>query len=299
VNRSWLYVPGDAADKLAGAADRGADAVIVDLEDSVPPAGKQAARATTMEWLSSPNGAAAAARSGVEVWVRINAADDWRLEDLAAIGDVPAAASEALTGILVPKASHDLLTDVQRRLALEHAPRLRVAGLVEDARALADVAALAATPGLSHLGMGEADLRAQLHLDPGPDDAELRPLRMAVVVASAAAGILPPVGATATDFRDLDALRASSERLRRLGFSGRTAIHPRQVPVINEVFTPGDDRVAWARDVVARLDAAEADGRGVAVDADGRMLDEAVARQARHVLALSAAAGRRSGTPAD
>ncbi len=281
VNRSWLYVPGDARDMLDGALARGADAVIVDLEDSIAPAAKDAARAMVVEWVSSLAGDP---RTRAEVWVRINATPQWRAKDLRALVGLD------LDGVIVPKASAELVIEVNRALGGDNAPR--VAALVEDAQALVTLATLAATPGLSHLGMGEADLRAQLHLDPGQHEAELRPLRLAVMVASAAAGIQPPVGATSTDFRDLDTLRASTTRLRRLGFAGRTAIHPRQVAVINEVFTPSENEIADARNLVDRLDTATRDGMGVVTDADGRMVDEAVARQARHTLGLAAAAQR-------
>lgn len=276
---------------LDGAFGRGADAVIADLEDAVAPAAKDVARATVVDWLATI-ASAAATGSTAEVWVRINADPTWQQDDLAALGALPSHA--APVGVLVPKASPALVASVRDTLATSDEARgLRVAGLVEDARALVDLAALAGTPGLSHLGLGEADLRADLRLDPSDDEAELRPLRLAVVVASAAAGIQPPVGPTATDFRDLDGLRRSSDRLRRLGFAGRTAIHPRQVPVINEVFTPTDQQVAAARRLMDDLEAATADGRGVVTDADGRMVDEAVARQARHTLELAEADRRR------
>lgn len=288
-SRSWLYVPGDARDKVEGSLRRGADAVILDLEDSVAPSAKEAARALVVEWLTTN---AARLRDDVapRAWVRINAAADWRDDDLAAL--VPAVRSGCLAGVVVPKASVALLATVRDALAAaDDQPATRLAGLVEDAHALTDLARLARSPGLSHLGVGEADLCAELRLDPSEDEAELRPLRLSVVVASAAAGIPPPVAATSTDFRDLDALRRSTDRLRRLGFGGRTAIHPRQVPVINEVFTPTEQQVAEARDVVDRFDTAVAEGSGVATDADGRMLDEAVVRRARQTLALADAAG--------
>lgn len=286
VNRSWLYVPGDDRDKLDGALARGADAIIVDLEDSVAPASKDVARTTIVDWLSSMVAAGVDLVGGTtHVWVRINATADWRGPDLEALAGLP------LAGIVVPKASRNALIGV-RDVLRDGAADRGLAGLVEDARALADLAAIATTPGLTHLGMGEADLRADLHLDPSDDEVELQPLRSAVVVASAAAGIQPPVGATATDFRDLAALRRSTDRLRRLGFSGRTAIHPRQVDVINDVFTPSADEVARAHDLVDRLREAAGRGQGVVTDADGRMVDEAVARQARHTLELAAAARR-------
>ncbi len=291
LNRSWLYVPGDAPDKLEGATKRGADALILDLEDAVAPAAKAAARDRVADWLAGRSGHDDDGR-WPEVWVRVNAEGRWQEDDLAALVGQP------IDGIVVPKASVRAIQEVREAVdAGAAAPAPRIAGLVEDARGLVDAVALAATPGLSHLGMGEADLRADLHVDPSDDERELDPIRLAVVVACAAAGIRAPVGATSTDYRDLDALRRSTDRLRRLGFVGRTAIHPRQVAVVNEVFTPGEDDVARARAVVARFEEAIGDGRGVVTDADGRMVDEAVVRGARRTLALAAtsAAARPTG----
>ncbi|WP_238443890.1 HpcH/HpaI aldolase/citrate lyase family protein [Salsipaludibacter albus] len=281
LNRSWLYVPGDARDKLDGALERGSDAVIVDLEDSVVPSVKEQARATVLAWLDERATNASEGRR-VEVWVRINAAGPWQDADLAELVGQP------IDGIVVPKASTSAIATVHGVLeAAETLPTPRIAGLVEDALGVAKVVDLAATPGLAHLGLGEADLRADLHLDPSDDETELQPIRTAVVVASAAAGLRPPVGSTSTDYRDLAALRRSTDRLRRLGFVGRSAIHPAQVPVINAAFTPSRAEVERARDLVARLEAATDDGRGIVIDDRGRMVDEAVVRRARLTLELA------------
>jgi citrate lyase subunit beta/citryl-CoA lyase len=107
------------------------------------------------------------------------------------------------------------------------------------------------------------------------------------VLVSAAAGIEPPVGPVDTNFRDVDALRDSTRAVKRLGYVGRACIHPAQAAVVNEVFTPTADEVAAARDVIARFEAAMAAGDGVCLDAQGRMVDEAVVRQARRVLSLA------------
>ena len=117
---------------------------------------------------------------------------------------------------------------------------------------------------------------------PGPDERELLYSRSHVVFASAAAGIKPPIAPVSTNFRDLDAFRESTKELARLGFVGRACIHPGQVAVANEVFTPGPAEVETARRLVGRWDFA---GAGVAVDDDGHFVDEAVVRQARLLLA--------------
>lgn len=290
-NRSWLYVPGDARDKLDSARGRGADAVIVDLEDAVAPGAKETARSTAIDWLGTIDEAGSG--PATEVWVRVNGDRAWRDDDVAALAALPR--PSVLSGVLVPKATPERITAViDAMTGSDGELRVGVAGLVEDARSLVDVDALASTPGLSHLGVGEADLRAELRLDPSEDEAELRPLRFAVVAASAAAGLRPPVGPASTDFDDLDRLRRSTDGLRRLGFVGRTAIHPRQVPVINDVFTPTNEQVDAARRVVEGLEAAVASDRGVMTGADGRMVDEAVARRARQTLDLAAAARQRA-----
>lgn len=128
---------------------------------------------------------------------------------------------------------------------------------------------------------GEADLCADTGIDPG-DPGGLLAIRTQVVLASAAAGIDPPIGPVSTDFRDLDALAESTKNLARLGFRGRSCIHPAQVPIVNEVFTPDPVALTRARELLSRFESAHG---GVVLDADGRMVDLAVIRRARRLLA--------------
>lgn len=281
--RSYLYVPGDRPDRLAGAASRGADALIIDLEDSVARPAKDRARETAGRWLAELPGTPG------QLWIRVNA--DFADHDISVV-------SAAVTGVVVPKAEPGLLAEVDGLLTRREldtgqgAGRLRVLPLIETAAGLLAVAMVAAAPRVARLGIGEADLTAELGLRPGPGREELAPIRLQVVIASAAAGIAPPVAPTSTDFRDLAALRSSTEALLRLGFRARTAIHPAQLPVINEVFTPSAAEVGQARRLIEALEAAERDGAGVTVDEDGAMVDVAVARSAREVLARARAAAR-------
>lgn len=257
--RSYLYVPGDQPRLLDGAARRGADALIADLEDAVPVPGKGTARAAVASYLDTGT-----------AWVRINA--DTPADDLAAVADKP-----GLAGVVVPKAEPALLSEVDRLLGSREVP---VLALLETARGVRDLHAVAESPRVVRLGLGEADLAGELHLRPGPDREELWPIRSAVVVASAAAGLLPPVGPVHTAVRDLSDLARTTEVLLRQGFRARTAITPAQLATINAAFTPSADEVEKAHATVALLSA----GTGVAVDADGRMVDEAVVRSAREVL---------------
>lgn len=268
--RSALYVPGDAPDKLRGALERGADELIVDLEDAVRPDRKELARDIVATWLEgSPT-------TDVGIWVRVNPGTAG-LADIRAIAE-----SDELIGVVLAKA--ETVADVVAASAVldELGSSARLVPLLESAAAVLRAAEIAAAPRVHRLQVGEADLRADLGVTLGPDERELLWVRSQIVAASAAAGIAPPIAPVSTDFRDLEALRASTEALARLGFVGRACIHPAQVAVVNEVFTPTAAAVAQAEEILAALAAA---GSGVAVDARGRMLDEAVARQARLVLA--------------
>jgi citrate lyase subunit beta/citryl-CoA lyase len=281
--RSYLYVPADAPGKLAGALRRGADAVIVDLEDAVAPVAKDAARAAVREWLAGQ------APDTGRIWVRINPGD-------LGHADARAVVSPALAGVCAAKTASasqiaalgTVIAEAEEALGLP-VGKVAVAPLLETAGAVLNAAEIARAPRVTRLQLGEADLRAELGITPGVDERELLLVRSMAVLASAAAGIEPPIAAASLDFRDLDALRVSSEAFRRLGFCGRTCIHPAQIPVVNEVFTPSTQEIAAARDVVARFEAAIAAGAGVCLDAEGRMIDEAVVRTARRIIALAPA----------
>ncbi|WP_328374562.1 CoA ester lyase [Micromonospora zamorensis] len=282
--RSYLYVPGDQPDKVARAAARGADACILDLEDAVAPSNKTTARGTVGVSLAD---GAAGVPAAPQWWVRINA--DTPAADIATV------VGPHLTGVVVPKADVDLLAEVHRLLGDAERDRglpvgeIAVFALLETASGVLRAEAVAAAPRVERLGLGEADLAAELRLQPGPDREELWPYRSRVVLACAAVGLAAPVGPTETALRDPERLEATSRLLLRQGFRGRTAIHPAQVPVVNRVFSPTAAEIDAARDIVDRLADAERNGSGVAVAADGRMIDAAVARSAREVLDRDAA----------
>jgi citrate lyase subunit beta/citryl-CoA lyase len=271
--RSYLYIPGDRADFLAKAFDRRADAIIADLEDGVAPIAKEAARGAVADWIMPEVNA--------QVWVRVNSGP--LMEH-----DVRSVCVPGLNGVVLPKASIDalaaldvLLSIAEKRADLAEGTVL-VCPLIETAQGVFDARMIAGAPRVSHIAIGEVDLAAELNLT---DPEALAPIRMQVILASAAAGIAPPTAPVATDFNDPAGLRASTESLKSMGFGARAAIHPAQVETINEVFTPTKEEVAAARALVATYDAALSRGDGVITDADGRMVDEAVVRAARRVLA--------------
>lgn len=277
IARSYLYVPGDSGNRLARAHERGADAVIADLEDGVAPAAKPAAVRAVREWLSHPAG------NDARRWVRVNAGEHG-LQDLRAV------VGPGLFGVCVPKvygpADVTAVVDAARACAASGQP-LAVMVIIETARALRDLDAIAAVPGLTMLQLGELDLAAELGITPGPDELELLPARSAVVAAAAAAGLLAPVAPVSPDFADLDRFARTTAALKRLGFAGRAVIHPAQLAATHAVFTPSADEVEDATDILRRYDAALGQGSGVAVDARGAMIDEAVARSCRRILELS------------
>ncbi|MFF3611526.1 HpcH/HpaI aldolase/citrate lyase family protein [Streptomyces sp. NPDC002580] len=280
--RSYLYVPGDRPRMLAKALDRGADALIVDLEDAVAPGAKETALRGVRDWLEG-----LPPRPGTGIWVRVNPGPDGLREAARLVG--PA----ALSGLCLAKcpgpqavqAFHDVLTEREAHLGLPPGG-VALSPLLESAGAVLDAPALAAAPRVAHLQAGEADLCAELGMEPRSEDRpELLVVRTTLVLACAAAGIAPPVGPVSTVFRDPAALRSSTRALRRLGYRSRACIHPDQLAVVHEVFTPSAGEVAAARDLVDRFEAAAREGRGVVTGPDGRMVDEAVVRIARRVLA--------------
>lgn len=262
-----LYVPGDRPDRIGKALASDADVVIIDLEDAVLAPAKDAARAGLAEIVAGP-GADRAAVGALQIRVNV-VGSSWAETDLDAVTGLPDG-----VGVRVPKCEDAaVMAELVERLG-ERA----VHALVESAVGV-EAAYDLARAGVASIGLGEADLRADLGVT---DDEGLTWARSRLVNAAAAAGLPPPSMAVFTDVRDLNGLRRSCETGRRLGFRGRTALHPAQLAVITEVFAPTPDELTWAREVVTRV---EADGPGALLLPDGRFVDAAVVRQARRVLA--------------
>lgn len=277
--RSALYVPGDSAKKLQRCVEWSADIVIVDLEDGVAPASKADARRSVVSWLS---GAPIA-----PVWVRVN-----NSASLAA--DVMAIVGPGLSGICLPKTASaselvrlDGMLEVAELSAGLAPGSVGVWPLIESAAGVLAAVELAAAPRVVGLQIGEVDLMAELGLSASSDENELLPYRAAVVTASAAAGLGAPMAPVSPQWRDEELYRRSTESVARMGFGGRVCIHPRQVAIANEVFTPSVERLEWAQSILEHFDAAVSAGQGVLVDGDGQMVDEAVVRIARRIHALA------------
>ncbi|MCU1489229.1 MAG: Citrate (pro-3S)-lyase [Acidimicrobiaceae bacterium] len=291
--RSYLYVPGDSAEKLAGVLTRNADAVIVDLEDGVVPGNKVIARDAARQWI----GALPPGERRTEIWVRIN---PWP----EGADDLESVVSEAMSGICVPKVGgapelHALdaaLRDIELSLGIEEGS-VRVQPMIETAHAVIDVLHIAGAPRVERLQLGEADLAADLGATPGPDGTEMLLARSQVVLASAGAGLGAPVASVHVRLDDSQEFAQSTRSLKRLGFGSRACIHPSQVLAANEVFTPTPQEIEHARGVVTAFAEALDLGVGVVASADRTMIDEAVVRSARLVLARAEAYEGGAGRP--
>ena len=267
-----LYVPGDRPERVAKALASAADVVIVDLEDAVAPGHKDAARTAML-----------VALDGVTrpVQVRVNAlGTPWHAADVAALADLP-----ATVGARVPKV--EAADDVVSLAAALPGRDLHL--LLESALGVERAYELAcASEQVAGIGLGEADLRSDLGV---ADETGLTFARSRVVLAARAAGLPAPAMSAYVNVRDLQGLRASCLAGRVLGFLGRTAIHPAQLDVITEAFTPSAEEVERARAVVERVGSASAVGSGTVVLEDGTFLDVAMVEQARRVLAIAERVG--------
>ncbi|HYH18413.1 MAG TPA: itaconate degradation C-C-lyase RipC [Azospirillum sp.] len=267
--RSWLFTPATKADRFDRAAEAGADVLIIDLEDAVAPADKAAARVAALDWLAKP------ADGRIGRALRLNAPTTaFGLEDLLAL-----VGSDARPDVVViPKVdSPDILRLVDGLLTDAGKPT-RLVALIESARGVAHADAIAqATPRLEALFFGAADLAADLGAEVAWEP--LLGARSRVVVAAALAGV-GVIDSPFFNITDEEGLKAEVRAAVRMGFTAKAAIHPRQVAAINEALTPTPDQVAEARRILVE------NAKGVGV-VDGRMIDEAVARKARRVLAAA------------
>ena len=287
--RSLVFVPGNRANMLERALGFGADIVMVDLEDSVPPGEKAAARDLAVEW--APRLAAA----GRRVMVRVNSLDTGLAAD-----ELAAVVSPDLAGISIGKGNTAWdLQQVDRLLApLEAtagiaAGSIKVVPWIETAMAIIHVYEMAqASRRIVGIAFGAEDYTNDMGVIRNDFGEECYYARSAVAVAARAAGVAaldgPFVG-----FRDPDGLRKDAGTARQMGYTGKFAIHPAQIDIINETFSPHPADVAYARRVVAAWDEAEAAGRG-SLSIDGRMVDVPVVKRAQNLLALVAEIERQT-----
>src|SRR5438132_8458827 len=284
--RSVLYVPGTNARALEKARTLAVDAVILDLEDSVPPAGKEAARAQVL-------GAVAAAAFGTrEVIVRINGLDtDWWLDDLNA------AARAKPNAILVPKVSIPRhLEDVAERLidiSADH--KIRIWAMMETSLAMVNAREIAAAAKdvetrLTCFVMGTNDLAKETRARVVPGRAPMLPWLMTCIAAAHAYG-LDILDGVYNDLGDPDGFARECTQACDMGFDGKTIIHPSQIGACNAAFAPSADEVAQAKEVIAAFDRPENKGKGV-IALHGRMVERLHVDMARRTVAIAEAIAR-------
>jgi citrate lyase subunit beta / citryl-CoA lyase len=259
LSRTYLFVPGDRADRFDKAWDSGADQIIIDLEDAVAPTQKDAARKAAAGWMTP----------GRPAWVRINACDTAWYES-----DIELAAHPGLRGFMIPKSEH--LPRELINVCREHKKSLIL--LVESALGFKNLAVLAETATVERLAFGSIDFQVDLGIE-GDDDA-LAYFRSQLVLASRLAQIQPPLDGVTTDVNDAEVLNQDTLRAKRFGFGGKLCIHPRQVIPVNSLFSPSDEELGWARMVIA----ASAKGEGAVVTVGGKMVDKPVLAKALRII---------------
>jgi len=279
--RSLIFVPGNRANMLERALDFQADIIMVDLEDSVPPGEKVAARQVASQWIPRLR------QAGQRVMVRANSLDTGLTPD-----ELQALISPDLYGVSVGKTeSASDLHEIERLIApLESgaglaAGHIRLIPWIESARAIVNVnemaAALDRTVGIA---FGAEDFTNDMGIQRTDEGHEVYHARCTVAIAARAAGIAS-LDSPYVAFRNPEGLRTDAGAARRMGYTGKFAIHPSQVESINELFSPLSEDVAYARRVVEAWNEAEASGRG-SLALDDKMVDVPVVKRARNLLAL-------------
>lgn len=253
-----LYVPGDRPDRFEKAVGAGAHLVILDLEDAVAPDRKDAAREAVRTWLAQRP------ESGPVIQVRVNRGCE---ADLAMVAEAAPTVEVRLPKVESPDDVDPVIAAVGRR---------PVTALLETAQAVEAAAGIARHPGIARLALGESDLISDVG---SAAPAVLDYARARVLFAAVAAGLPVPMLSAYPAIRDLEGLRRDTERGRDQGWLGRTAIHPRQLPVIAAAFRPSEEKKRWAADVLAALPSG-----GVATLPDGSMADPAMLGMARRIL---------------
>jgi citrate lyase subunit beta/citryl-CoA lyase len=254
-----LFVPADRPERFAKAAASGADAVIIDLEDAVAPAAKEAARA-----------ALAAALPAASVVIRINAmGTPWH------DGDVDLVHHLGAVGVMLPKAEDPAAVAA---LGQRFRGARRLIPLIETAAGVHRAVAIAAAHGVTQLAFGPADYGNDIGCGDTPEAMLLA--RSTLVLASRLAGLTAPLDGPCFDFREAARTTAEGRHARALGFGGKLCIHPNQVAWVRDAFRPSEAEIAWAKEVVA------AEGRGGAANLGGTMIDAPVIARARRILAV-------------
>lgn len=266
--RSLLYVPADNGRFIDKAHLRGADGIILDLEDSVSPNNKVAARDRLSASIASVS------QNGAKVFVRVN------VDMGAALEDANAALLGGAFGVYVPKASVDRLVRIDESLATKAGGSLALVALIETPDGLLQAREIARQNHVIAMCVGGEDLANELGAQPDPDVLKL-PKQM-VHYAAKSRGLLSfGTFRSVADFTDLDAIKFAAIEAKRFGFDGASCVHPDVVPVLNSAFQPTHAEIQWAQNVVNEADRRD----GSAFSLNGKMIDAPVLQRARRLLA--------------
>ena len=284
--RALLYMPGDNWKMITKSITLGVDSICMDMEDGAAVNKKAEARATIAKALQELDFGTS------EKLARINSVGSgWEKEDIEAV--LPYQPN----GIVIPKVeSYDQIewaSSIIEDAEYKNGWRLNMIRIligVETAKGILNLKDIASHPRLDAIIFGGEDFAASIGATRTKDAIELLYARQAVVVACAANDI-QPIDIVTIDYKDLDALKAESEFGARLGFSGKQVIHPNQISIVQEAFTPSDESIAYAKRIVETFEASQKEGKG-AYSLDGKMVDMPLLRNAQKVLARAKAAGK-------
>jgi citrate lyase subunit beta / citryl-CoA lyase len=289
VYRTFLFAPGNHARRVEKALALDADAVILDLEDAVAIAEKPATRGKVIAALQGP-------RTGLG-YIRVNA-----ISTEFCHGDIQAVVAKGVDGIILPKveAAHELKTidwligELERERGLPKG-KIDLIPIIETGRGMQAVFEIAAAgTRVKRMAFGAGDFTLDMNIEWSRDELELLPYRSAVAQASRAAGIEPPLDTVWIELKDTEGFKASTLRCRQLGYQGKMCIYPDQVPVVNDVFTPGAEDVARAQKFVAAFKEAERAGLA-SIQVDGRFIDYPIVYRAQRILDTAARIEARRG----
>ena len=281
--RSFLFTPANHPRRVEKVFQVGADAVILDLEDAVAISEKPAARQDVVNAFSSRPG------SGTRHYVRVNSIDTPYCEE-----DIKATVGPWLDGVVLPKVeSRACLNELERMLAAAEAEQglavgsLDVMPIIETARGVESAKKIAtADSRIKRMAFGGGDYTLDLNYEWEADEAVLSYARAKLSHASRLGDLEPPIDTVVLQIKDNDRFLQSARRGKQFGFGGKLCIHPDQIPLTHDVFTPSEAEIAHARAVVAAFEAAEAEG-SASIQLDGYFIDYPIVYKSQRILALA------------
>lgn len=270
--RTMLFAPGSNMKVVVKALTAGADAVIVDLEDAVAPNSKELTRSQIVDFFSVGR------ETNSEIYVRINGWDsDWGKKDFESITKLP------ISGIILPKTNDpNELNDIISLLP----PSMDLIPLIETATGILNARKIANAKGISRLAFGAVDFTADIGTSLSKTGIELLYARSLLILVSKAAGIYPPIDTVFSDIKDMPGYLKELNLVKQLGMFGKLVIHPSQIALAHQIFSPTAEEIEYAEKVIAVYAEAENSGVG-AIQLEGKMIDSPVASSAKKLLELS------------